>query len=107
LSFPNSDRTELGNPVFNIIERYFVNVQLSLPGVAAIRLKTRPIGYRFTKFGEYLLPGVPSFFSIMGWVFIHPMLEFIDRRYPWQGFQDGFGVLSLCLRQFIFMIKNL
>ena len=93
-SLPDLERPELGDTVFDVIERVQENVELAMPQMVAGFFVAGPIDDS-TEAIEQLSPGGGPFETSMIGVGIDPMLKRVDRRDPGEDQHDSLEQLAV------------
>src|ERR1700712_1504 len=91
---PQTNRSELGNTIFNIVERNFEQMKLLLPDIFLINFKTTPVNNLRVKFIIDTEPVFSTLFQTMIWIFIRPVLKFINGCNPGENRNDSFELLN-------------
>ena len=71
-------------------------MQLLLPQKIFCLFQTSPVCDGIGKLMKNPVPMIFPLLDRMFWMFINPMLEFINGRHPWKGFDDVLQLFQLC-----------
>ncbi len=91
---PGVERSELGDAVFDVVERYLEEMELALPHGALGIGVFGPVDDRGGESGECGEPGVGAIFEGMTGVGVKPVLVLIDDGDPCECAEDAFELVS-------------
>ena len=81
-------------------------MQLALPTDVSILFQTLDINGFYRKFFNDVIPCFCSFFNAMIWIFIDPMLKFINGCDPWKYGDHSFKLVFFRASQVIIIFKK-
>lgn len=99
--FPDGDSAQLGNGVFDVVERRFEDMELFVPKEFLVSVEVGKINDGGGAGLEYLEPVFFSFGPGVMWIQVEPMLEFIYCHDPWEDFEDIFDLVNPGAQEFL------
>src|SRR4028119_813478 len=81
-------------------------MQLTLPGIFPVSIKSAIIDNTIRKLVQYFHPLIISLFYTMVWIFVNPVLEFINNGYPWKNGDRSFQLVFLSSFKIFFINKE-